>query len=438
MEFLRQNGMISYLGVVEKTQEDKRSTTTANRPSRHVLESGEPWRAPPDDGSHAETPCQEQAKRATSGIRVPRVKKWKTINTANMFQALCGDDEDSQDSSGESTPPIPPSAHLPKRPNKTNNGKKASSISKTADAAVSHKSAEIAAASNFSTISKTADAAVSRKPAEIAAAFNKVVSTAKPAYAANIGKPADAAVSCSPACRCSMSNRKSAKDITQTRIARPVDRGGIPRGTVLRPTDGGTEPSLQHPAVGGRGPALQDAQQTETKKIPTADMLKMFGQLRSQALSPVSANEGWERIRSIMDSGASVTVASPECAAAYEVTEGAAAKAGTMYEIADGTSIPNLGEKTIAVINCNGTATSKTQQVAAVSNHLTSVRQEMKGNKMVVFDDEGCYTFNKLSSEVVPIEDNGMNFIMEEWVVPPNELSDVLKAIHDPSFHWQA
>ena len=155
-------------------------------------------------------------------------------------------------------------------------------------------------------------------------------------------------------------------------------------------------------------------------------------------MSPVSANEGWERIRSIMDSGASVTVASPECAAAYEVTEGAAAKAGTMYEIADGTSIPNLGEKTIAVINCNGTVTSKTQQVAAVSNHLTSVRQEMKGNKMVVFDDEGCYTFNKLSGEVVPIEDNGMNFIMEEWVVPPNELSDVLKAIHDPSFHWQA
>jgi len=57
---------------------------------------------------------------------------------------------------------------------------------------------------------------------------------------------------------------------------------------------------------------------------------------------------------------------------------------------------------------------------------------------MVVFDDEGCYTFNKLSGEVVPIEDNGMNFIMEEWVVPPNELSNVLKAIHDPDFHWQA
>ena len=164
----------------------------------------------------------------------------------------------------------------------------------------------------------------------------------------------------------------------------------------------------------------------------------MFGQLRSQALAPVGTNEGWERIRSIMGSGASVTVGSPECAAAYDVSEGASAKAGTMYEIADGTSIPNLGEKTTAVMNFNGTVTAKTQQVAAVSNHLTSVRQEMKGNKIVIFDEEGCFSFNKLTGEVVPIEDNGMNFIMEEWVVPPNELSDVLKMIHDPSFQRQA
>jgi hypothetical protein len=62
----------------------------------------------------------------------------------------------------------------------------------------------------------------------------------------------------------------------------------------------------------------------------------------------------------------------------------------------------------------------------------------MKGNKMVVFDEEGCYSFNKLTGEVVPIEDNGMNFIIEEYVVPPNELSDVLKAIHDSPFQWQA
>ena len=133
-----------------------------------------------------------------------------------------------------------------------------------------------------------------------------------------------------------------------------------------------------------------------------------------------------------------MTVASPECAAAYDLIQGAAAKAGTMYEIADGTSIPNLGEKTIAVMNSNGTVTSITQQVAAVSNHLTSVRQDMKGNKIVIFDEDGCYSFNKLTGEVVPIEDNGMNFIIEEYVVPPNEISEVLKAIHDPSFQWQA
>jgi len=193
------------------------------------------------------------------------------------------------------------------------------------------------------------------------------------------------------------------------------------------------KPAIKAP-ICSPGCKCKESEQEGTKE----NVLKMFGQLRSQALAPVSTNEGWERIRSIMDSGASVTVASPDCAAAYEVTEGAAAKAGTMYEIADGTSIPNLGEKTIAVMNCNGTVTAKTQQVAAVSNHLTSVRQEMKGNKIVIFDEEGCFSFNKLTGEVVPIEDNGMNFIMEEWVVPLNELSDVLKAMRDPSFQWQA
>ena len=82
---------------------------------------------------------------------------------------------------------------------------------------------------------------------------------------------------------------------------------------------------------------------------------------------------------------------------AYPVTEGAAVKAGVTYEIADGTSIPNLGERQAAVMNINGTVAAKHQQVAGVSHHLTAVRQEMKAGKMVVFDSEGCYTLNKFT-----------------------------------------
>jgi hypothetical protein len=60
MEFLRQNGLISYLGIAKETSKPethkaKQSWTTVNRPSRHVLESGEPWWAPPDDASQRET-----------------------------------------------------------------------------------------------------------------------------------------------------------------------------------------------------------------------------------------------------------------------------------------------------------------------------------------------------------------------------------------------
>ena len=98
-----------------------------------------------------------------------------------------------------------------------------------------------------------------------------------------------------------------------------------------------------------------------------------------------------------MVSGATVSVGPPDAIKAYPVTEGAAVKAGVTYEIADGTSIPNLGERQAAVMNINGTISAKHQQVAGVSHHLTAVRQEMKAGKAVIFDSEGCFTLNKIT-----------------------------------------
>jgi hypothetical protein len=129
-----------------------------------------------------------------------------------------------------------------------------------------------------------------------------------------------------------------------------------------------------------------------------------------------------------MDSGATVTVRNPKICAAYQMVEGPAAKAGTMYEIADGTFIPNLGEKTAAVVNVNGTIALKSNQCANVSHNLTAVRQEMKANKTVIFDNEGCFTFKKVTGEVTPIDDDGVNFTQDEWVIPPEHLA---QAIHE-------
>ena len=105
-----------------------------------------------------------------------------------------------------------------------------------------------------------------------------------------------------------------------------------------------------------------------------------------------------------------------------------------MYEIADGTSIPNIGEKVTATVNTNGTIAARVRQVADVSHNLNSVRQEMEANKTVVFDSEGCFTFDKGTGETVPIDDDGVNFTVDEWVIPPDQLAEALQACNDSGF----
>ena len=131
-------------------------------------------------------------------------------------------------------------------------------------------------------------------------------------------------------------------------------------------------------------------------------------------------------------------VRNPQTGDAYPIREGAASKAGVMYEIADGTEIPNLGERIMAIMKTDGTVTAQRSQAANVSKNLTAVRQEMKNNKTVIFDSDGCYTYDKLSGSFTAIDDDGVNFIQDEWIIPPDELGQVLAALSDPDFTGQA
>ena len=53
----------------------------------------------------------------------------------------------------------------------------------------------------------------------------------------------------------------------------------------------------------------------------------------------------WEEIEMAVDSGASESVVNEEQLSGVETVEGKAKKMGVQYEVADGTLIPNLGEK---------------------------------------------------------------------------------------------
>ena len=138
---------------------------------------------------------------------------------------------------------------------------------------------------------------------------------------------------------------------------------------------------------------------------------------------PLSDNE-WEYIEFILDSGATTTVIPPHVGKAYDVLPSEASKAGVMYEIADGTEIPNLGEKLMPVVTAEGTWKGLRAQVADVSKALQSVRSLVRSGHVVVFgdgEDAESYIVNKVTGERTAVKDDGVNYLLGLHIAPRSE-----------------
>ena len=141
----------------------------------------------------------------------------------------------------------------------------------------------------------------------------------------------------------------------------------------------------------------------------------------------------WEQIEAVVDSGATVPVLSPTMAKLYKVEPSEASLAGVEYEVANGERLANLGQKVMAVYTEEGTLRGMTAQVADVSKMLMSVRHLCKSGHAVVFDEDGSMIINKTTGEVNKIADDGVNYLMKLWAVPPDELADYM----NPDFTGQ-
>ena len=82
-----------------------------------------------------------------------------------------------------------------------------------------------------------------------------------------------------------------------------------------------------------------------------------------------------------------------------DIREGAALKRGTDYECANGTQIPNLGERKFRGITEEQGQRAVTAQICAVTKNLLSVNGMTKNGHRVVFDDDGSYIEDKSSGE---------------------------------------
>ena len=102
-----------------------------------------------------------------------------------------------------------------------------------------------------------------------------------------------------------------------------------------------------------------------------------------------------------------------------EVKEGAASRRGVEYEVADGTKIPNKGEKTFTGETKESIARRITAQVADVNKALLSVSKITKAGNRVVFDEDGSYIEDKVTGQKMWMEHEGGMYTLKMWVRRP-------------------
>ena len=98
--------------------------------------------------------------------------------------------------------------------------------------------------------------------------------------------------------------------------------------------------------VSGIGSDSDGFQRVASKKEKKeARKVSSLGIRMPEGLKSMEEAPEWEVLEMAMDSGASESVVNDEMLPRVETLEGEAMKKGVQYEVADGTLIPNLGEK---------------------------------------------------------------------------------------------
>ena len=90
----------------------------------------------------------------------------------------------------------------------------------------------------------------------------------------------------------------------------------------------------------------------------------------------------------------------------------------------------------MAVMTSEGSIKGYASQVANVSRTLQAVRTLCKSGHAVVFDEDGSFLFNKHTGELNWIHDDGANYTMKQWVIPPHKLQEAMQNPED--FVWPA
>ncbi len=152
---------------------------------------------------------------------------------------------------------------------------------------------------------------------------------------------------------------------------------------------------------------------------------------------------GWKKAELVMDSGAQETVAGDQFAGNVRVRRDNGQER-QFYRTADGTRIPNKGEKRIEWKAEDGTSGKLTVQITDVKKALCSVGKVANAGNRVVFEPHGGYIQNIATGRVTPLIKEGVTYKLQMWVKARDQEDELNEVEHqasmegqEPSFIWQ-
>ena len=139
-------------------------------------------------------------------------------------------------------------------------------------------------------------------------------------------------------------------------------------------------------------------------------------------INTAGGNSKWELLSITVDSGAAESVIPENRCTQYPTRDTERSLSGMQYQGADGSKIPNMGEKAVSGVTQDGVHTRMNFQVCPVTKALGSVSKMTKQGHRVVFDSEeygeGSYIENKMTGSRKYLREHNGIYILDVWVKP--------------------
>lgn len=172
--------------------------------------------------------------------------------------------------------------------------------------------------------------------------------------------------------------------------------------------------------------AYPEVQVKEHEGANTFHHLAYLGEGKSEAMVShvVDGSAGeWEELCMVMDSGAADAVAPCSVASSVPVVESLGSRVGQNFMTADGTRLPNKGQKSVVGVSEEGQKLGFTFQMADVSRPLASIGKICDKNKVVLFTKQGGFVLDLASRERTRFNREEGVYLMRTWIPKTNSTS---------------